>query len=159
MQPAHRKMHSNSFAARLTQEQRDELFDALHGGLSYKAAAGKIEGWIADNVADGLDLAQADRRITRTKDTTISRWYHGQVSQQWSRGLKATEIAALERVQLTRAKLQLEHDKLAYLKLRDNVVNHAHALLKDAKRMDPARFQYMVNLALEEIEKMKRGEY
>ncbi|MBS0631314.1 MAG: hypothetical protein JSS11_05330 [Verrucomicrobia bacterium] len=158
MQTANRKMHSNSFAARLTAVQRAELFDVLHAGLSYTAAAGKIHDWIAANVAAGLDVAQAGRRIPRTKDTTISKWYHGQVAQRRHEGMKATEIAALDRVDLAREKLEFEREKLAYQQRRDRVVDEAHALLKAAKRMEPARFQRMVDLALEEIQKMKRGE-
>lgn len=71
-----KKIYSNSFASRLTAEQRDELFAALKDGLSYSEAAAKIRHWMKTNDEAGLNGARPGREIQLTQATTIAKWYH-----------------------------------------------------------------------------------
>lgn len=88
-----RKIRSNSFAARLTAAQRDELFEALAGGLAFRAAGEKIRDWIKANDEAGLngdgphpDLALADHSM-------VCRWYRGVRAER--RYAEAREIATV----------------------------------------------------------------
>lgn len=69
-------IRSNSFAARLTAEQRDELFELLAEGLSYREGAEKVRDWIMANDEAGLNGTQPARELRLTEATTIRRWYH-----------------------------------------------------------------------------------
>jgi len=82
--PSHfsKTIRSNSFAARLTAEQRDELYDLLDGGLSYREAGEKVRAWIKANDEAGLNSKRAAREFRLTDATTIRRWYKGTTVQR-----------------------------------------------------------------------------
>lgn len=166
MKTVMRKPQSNSFAARLTAAQREELFDALAAGLGYRAAAVKISDWISANDAAGLNGDQPGREIPPPSAATLSKWYRGRAAQRRyepagvgrRQGLKTAEIVALEKLELARAKFEFERENEAYQRSRDQLLEDARVLLERATRDKSAELKLQIKLALEEIEKMKRGE-
>lgn len=157
---------SNSFAARLTAAQREELFAALANGLSYTASAVKIRDWITVNAAAGLNEVQPGGEVPLAKVSTISRWYRGMAAQRRyepagvgrRQGLKTAEIVALEKIELAREKFELEREKVAYERGRDRLLEKARLLVERMQRDREVNLDDQVALILEEIERMKRGE-
>ena len=180
------KLRSDSFAARLTPQQRDELFARLAGGLSLREAALQAHAW-----------TKAEWGGKPPSDQAISAWFVGQrverkmlaareaalvaqancpadVDEQARRALgqakfmavlqdlEPMDIAMLEKNQIAREKLELEKEKLARdlrLQRRDLALDRAKLLLQRVKGGEKGQdLQQQIDLALEEIEKMKRGE-
>lgn len=75
-------IRSNSFAARLTPAQRDELFEAITAGLSYHDAAKKIRDWITANDAAGRNGPRPVRPLKLSEATTIGKWYHATATER-----------------------------------------------------------------------------
>lgn len=192
-----KKIYSNSFAARLTAAQRDELFDALAGGLGLRAASERVRDWMSANAEAGLIDERAEGEMKVTQGAVISRWYRRVVAErryerarelagvglaeapedyddQTTRalgharylatleGIGVSEIAALERNALAREKFAFEQRKfdIAGRERRcQAVLTQAQALVAEVREQGRGeRFQQLIDIALEEIEKMKRGE-
>ncbi|MBS0630965.1 MAG: hypothetical protein JSS11_03560 [Verrucomicrobia bacterium] len=88
------KIRSNSFAAQLTAAQRDELFDALHGGLSYTEAAVRIHHWMTSNRLAARPGARPRREIALSEPTTIAKWYKSAVTLRRYAAAEAAACAA-----------------------------------------------------------------
>jgi len=72
-----KKIRSNSFSARLTAAQRDELFEALAGGLAFREAGGKIRDWIKANDEAGLNGEGPHPELALADHSVVCRWYQG----------------------------------------------------------------------------------
>lgn len=86
------KINSRSFVTGLTAGQREELFFALHDGLSYAQAREKIHGWYQENAGTlraGFPVVTA---VRRPSITAIGEWYRAAVTLQ--RYVRASEPAA-----------------------------------------------------------------
>lgn len=209
-----KKYRKDSFAARLTPEQRDELFAAIADGLSYTKAAIKAYEWIMENAAalatdpasrPGLSpdsfsprvLAQYGGVLRVPPRMSIHTWYHTTVAEQryaaakqvavvaqaccpedydaqtrrtlgqakflaTLEGLRVSDIATLEKNEIAREKLALEREKLerdVRHQRRELVIDRARVLLERARGGEKgADLQHQIDLALEEIRKMKYGE-
>ncbi|MBS0630814.1 MAG: hypothetical protein JSS11_02790 [Verrucomicrobia bacterium] len=92
-----KKIRSNSFAARLTGAQRDELFEALAGGLAYRAAGGRIRSWIKANDEAGLNGEGPHRELALADHSMVCRWYQGVCAER--RYEEALEVAAVAEAQ------------------------------------------------------------
>lgn len=175
------KLRADSFAARLSPAQRDELFVALCGGLAHDAAAARVHGWTK----------------TRPSTQAVSAWYRGEERRR--RHLAANEamlvsmancpadydakarqalgharylatledlaprdVAALLKADLDAQRLELDKQKLALdnrvtrLSLRIERDRLIFERLKGGEKS--ADLQQQIDLALDEIEKMKHGE-
>ncbi|MBS0631194.1 MAG: hypothetical protein JSS11_04715 [Verrucomicrobia bacterium] len=86
------KTRSNSFAARLTAAQREELFTALGDGLSYKDAALRIQEWYQANAAAGHPGFRTGSALKAPCPTCICAWYRAALTKQ--RYAVAKEVAA-----------------------------------------------------------------
>ncbi|MBS0633628.1 MAG: hypothetical protein JSS11_17095 [Verrucomicrobia bacterium] len=179
------RTYSHSFAARLTEAQLEQLFNAMSNGIKYADAATMARGWMKANaeamppgtpagrmpaipggsaVGKWFKNQQAARRYLRKRDaararaacTTETRHALEQArAAALLEGLKPTEIAAFERTELAREKLALEREKFASQAL----LKQAQSLLDRAKAGEKGpTLKRMIDLALEEIEKMQRGE-
>ncbi len=180
------KLRKDSFAARLTPAQRDELFVALAGGLGLAEAAKKVHEWTraewggkppsTQAVSAWFTAAKVERRYAAAKEVALvaqsncpadfdaqARVALGQARFLATlEDLEPRDIAALEKIELGREKLALEKERLA----RDVRVQRLSLALDRAKLcLERARggeksedLQEQITLALEEIEKMKRGE-
>lgn len=192
-----KKIPSNSFAARLTPEQRDQLFEELANGLSYVEATVKVRRWMEENAAAGLACCRPGRAITLTEATPIWKWYQAIAAERryatakqvalvaqancpddydeqarralgqakflaTLEGLRVSDIASLEKNEIAREKLALEREKLAdnlRHQRRDLLIERARLLLERARGGEESEdLQEQIDLALEEIQKMKRGE-
>lgn len=186
----HRRIYSNSFAARLTASQRDELYEALSAGLKYDDGAAMVRDWIQANDAARPPGTPPGRPMALSNGSSIGKWFHAATAarryEQARRaaltarardpddgktpsrsaldqaryvalleGLKPRDIAAFERNELAREKLALEREKFAHQAL----LKQAEALLRRTQEGDDGEdLQDQIDLALEEIQKMKRGE-
>lgn len=194
--PGKKKIRSNSFAARLTTEQRDELFDALAGGLSQPEAALKVRDWTMANHAARRNGAQPVRAIDPPDASTIGKWYRATVlerrcaaaravdeaarlhcppdyEEQTRRalglarllaileGLRPSDIALLEKIEIARDKLALDREKLtryAYHQRVDSLIARANLLLARSRRGEESpELQREITLVLEEIDRLKQG--
>ncbi|MBS0632022.1 MAG: hypothetical protein JSS11_08925 [Verrucomicrobia bacterium] len=192
-----RKIRSNSFAARLTPAQRDELFTALAGGLAYREAGEKIRLWVKENVAAGLVRSRGTREYKLSEPMPIARWYHATAAERryevakeaalvaqahcpadydeqarralgqakflaTLEGLRISDIAILEKNDIAREKLALEREKLEMNKREkrcEELREESRGFLQRARAGEKGgNLQHMIDLALEEIEKMQRGE-
>lgn len=88
-----KKISPNSFIARLTAAQREELFFALSDGLGYRQALGKIRAWMQANDEAGLNGDKAGREIRMSAISVLSKWYRNAVAQR--RYERAKEAAAV----------------------------------------------------------------
>lgn len=92
-----KKIRSNSFAARLTAAQRDELFEALAGGLAFRAAGEKIRDWIKANDEAGLNGEGPHSELALADHSMVCRWYQGVRAER--RYEEAKEIATVVEAQ------------------------------------------------------------
>lgn len=86
------KTRSNSFAARLTAGQRDELFTTLGDGLSYKDAALRVLEWYQENAAARHPGWGDPGQLKAPCPTCICAWYRAALTKQ--RYAVAKEVAA-----------------------------------------------------------------
>ena len=180
------KRRADSFASRLTPAQRDELFALLAGGKGlrdgaayafacYKAEFGgrppldsAVSSWFASE--------RVERRYAAAKAVALSaqascpddydeqaRRAIGQQRFLAALGeLSPKDLASLEKNQIAREKLALDREKLA----QDNRVarlslalDRARLLLERVRGGEKGGdLQQQIAFALEEIERMKRGE-
>lgn len=180
------KRRSDSFATRLTPAQRDELFALLAGGKSlregaawawqrYKAEFGghppsdsAVSSWYASE--------KVERRYAAAKAVALSAQaacpsdYDEQARRSLGQArflaalgdLSPKELAALEKNQIAREKLDLDREKLE----QDNRVARLGLSLERARLLlvrvkggeKGGDLQAQIDMALDEIERMKRGE-
>ncbi len=76
------KLRSDSFSARLTAAQREELFAALGDGLSTRAASLKVYEWYQQNAAAGHPGLRAASQIKAPSISCISLWYRTTLVRQ-----------------------------------------------------------------------------
>ena len=180
------KLRSDSFAARLTPAQRDELFQLLASGKSLAQAAAQVHEWTKKEwggrppstqaISAWFAGARVERRMAAAKEAALvaqasapadydeqARRALGQAKFMATlEGLDAMEIALLERNEIARQKLELDKRKLDMdrrLARRDLALDRAKLLLERARGGDRGEdLQQQIDLALDEIEKMKHGE-
>jgi len=181
-----KKLRADSFAARLTPAQRDELFTALAGGLGLVEAAQKVHAWTkaewggkppsTQAISAWFAGARVERRYAAAKEAALvaqancpddyderARRALGQAKFLATlEDLSPKEVAILERNELARQKLELDRRKLE----QDNRVarlmlalDRARLLLARVKGGEKSSdLQAQIDLALEEIDKLKHGE-
>ena len=180
------KLRSDSFAARLTPAQRDELFIALAGGLGLPEAAAKVCEWTRAEWGGRRPSTQAisawfigatrERRFLAAKESALVAQancpadYDEQARKALGQAkflatledLSALDIAFLEKNEIARAKLDLDRQKLA---LDVRITRRNLALDRDRIIFERIRggergegLQKEIDLALDEINRLKRGE-
>lgn len=182
------RTYSHSFAARLTEDQLDQLFNAMANGIKYADAADMARGWMKANAAAMPPGTPAGRMPAIPGGSAVGKWFKNQqAARRYLRkrdaararaagttetrhaleqaraaavmeGLKPTEIAAFERTELAREKLELEREKLAYQRGRDALIEEARVLLERATHDNGAELQQQIDLMLEGIRRMKYGD-
>lgn len=180
------KLRKDSFAARLSPAQRDELFVALAGGLGLAEAAKKVHEWTraewggkppsTQAISAWLAGATVERRFAAAKEAALVTQAScpADFSDQARRALGQAkflatlealtpgEIAILERNELVREKLALEQQKLTLdnrVARRDLALDRARLLLERTRGGERGEdLQQQIDLALAEIEKMKQGD-
>ena len=178
---AARKLRKDSFAARLSDAQKDELFGALAGGLGYSEAAAKVRTWTgrtasSQAISTWFQGAKVERRFAAAKESALVAQancpadYDEQARRALGQAkflavledLSAMDIAFLEKNELAREKLALEKQKLAQdqrLTRRDLALDRAKLLLERARGGEKGEdLQKQIDLALDEIERMKKGD-
>jgi hypothetical protein len=178
---AARKLRKDSFAARLSDTQQDELFRALAGGLGYSEAAAKVRTWTgrtasSQAISTWFQGAKVERRFAAAKEAALVAQancpadYDEQARRALGQAkflavledLSPMDIAFLERNELAREKLELDRKKLAgdqRLARRDLALDRAKLLLERARGGESgAGLQKEIDLALDEIARLKRGE-
>lgn len=174
-----RKLRSDSFAARLSPAQRDELFAALAGGLGVDEAPAKVHAWTkaewggkppspqaisawfaGEKVARRLFIA---REVALQTEANCPADYDAQSRRALGQArfmavlgeLTPKEIATFDRNDIARQKL--EHDTRVDRLLL--ALDRARLLLTRVKTGETGGdLQTQIDLALDEIEKMKRGD-
>ena len=175
------KLRSDSFAARLTAAQREELFALLAGGKSLAEGAQWVRGKGAKQPSQqALSAwyagARIERRYAAAKESALvaqancpadyteaARRALGQARFLATlEALSPKEIAVLEHNELTREKLELDRQRLAQdsrVARRDLALDRAKLLLERVRGGETgAGLQSQIDLALEEIQRLKTGE-
>ena len=180
------KLRADSFAARLTPAQREELFVSLAGGMSLVDAARKVHEWTKAEwggkppstkaISAWFTGQRLERRYLAAKEAAIVAQancpadYDVQARRALGQArflatledLAPKEIAALEKADLDRQRLELDRVKVANdnrVARRDLALARAKLLLERVKGGERSEdLQSQIDLALEEIEKMKRGD-
>lgn len=175
------KLRSDSFAARLTAAQREELFALLAGGKSLAEGAQWVRGKGAkppsqQALSAWFAGARIERRFVAAKEAALVA--QANCPADYSEGarralgqarflatledLTPKEIAVLEKNDLTREKIELDRQKLAQdqrVARRDLALDRAKLLLERAKGGERSEdLQQQIDMALEEIERLKTGE-
>lgn len=180
------KLRKDSFAARLSPAQRDELFAALAGGLGLDEAAGRVLGWTKAEwggkapsttaISAWFQGAKVERRYAAAKEASLVTQancpadYDEQARKALGQAkflavledLSPMDLAFLEKNQIAREKLELEKKRLALdirVTRRDLALDRARLLLERARGGEKSEdLQQQINLALEEIRILKHGE-
>lgn len=180
------KLRSDSFAARLTPAQRDELFAMLAGGKSLAEAAAQVHEWTKKEwsgrppstqaISAWFAGARVERKMAAAKEAALVAQancpadYDEQARRALGQAkfmavledLSAMDIALLEKNELAREKLELDKRKLdldTRVQRRDLALARAKLLLERVRGGEKGDdLQQQIDLALEEIEKMKHGE-
>lgn len=179
------KLRADSFAARLTPAQKEELFADLAGGKALSACAEKVfawtkaEGWKRPStsaISAWYQGAKVERRYAAAKEAALVAQancpadYDEQARRALGQAkflavledLSPMDLAFLEKNEIAREKLKLDREKLerdVRLQKRDLALERAKLLLQRVKGGEKsADLQEQINLALDEIERMKKGE-
>ena len=179
------KLRSDSFAARLTPAQRDELFEKLAGGMSLDEAAAMVGGWTKAEgwkkpsrqaISEWYTRTKVERRYIAAKESALVAQancpadYDDQARRALGQAkflavledLEPKEVAALEKNEIAREKLALEKQRLALdtrVQRLSLTLDRSRLLLERARGGEKSEdLQQQIDLALEEIEKMKHGE-
>lgn len=175
------KLRADSFAARLTAAQRDELFAALAGGEALRAAAQRVQQWTgrrpstqalsAWQVGEGRrrrHLAAREAMLVSMAncppdmDAQTRRALGHAKYLAALEALAPREVAALLKADLDERRLELDRQKLAQdtraarLLLRLDKDRLLFERLKGGEK--GADLQEQIALALAEIEHLKHGE-
>jgi hypothetical protein len=180
------KLRSDSFAARLSRPQKDELFEFLAEGGSYKEAAGMVHDWTKAEwggkppsttaIGDWFTGAKVERKFSAAKEAALvaeanspedvdekTRRAFGQARfMMVLQEMSPMDFALLEKNEIARQKLELDRIKVANdrrVSRRDLVIERMKNLLQRAKGGEKSQdLQSQIDLALDEIEKMKHGD-
>lgn len=180
------KLRKDSFAARLTPAQREELFVFLAGGGGLADAAKKVLEWTKAEWGGKAPSTQAisawfaGARIERRHAAAKEAMFVGMancpadVDEQTRKAigqakylavledLTPMDLAFLEKNEIAKQKLELDRIKVTNdvrVQKRDLVIERAKLLLQRAKGGEKSTdLQQQIDLALDEIEKMKHGE-
>lgn len=180
------KLRKDSFAARLTPQQRDELFAKLAGGLGLDEAALLVHGWTkaewggkppsTQSISTWFQGAKVERRFSAATEAMLvtqancpadyderARRALGQAKfLAVLEELSPMDVAFLEKNQIAREKLELEKKRLSLdvrITRRDLALDRARILLERARGGEKSEdLQQQINLALDEINKLKHGE-
>ena len=178
--PISRKLRSDSFAAQLTLTQREDVFAALAGGESLADAAQRVRAWIgkpvsAQAVSTWFAGARVERRFAAAKESALVAQANcpADYDEQARRALGQAkflatledltpgDIAALDRNELARQKIELERQRLAQdqrVTRRDLALDRTKILLERARGGEQgAGLQAEIDLALSEIQRLKTG--
>ena len=180
------KLRSDSFAARLTPAQRDELFIALAGGLGLPEAAAKVCEWTraewggrkpsTQAISAWFQGAKVERRFLAAKEAALvaqancpadydaqARTALGQAKfLAMLEDLTPSDVANFEKNALIQQKIDLDRQKLAMdvrVTRRNLALDRNRLLLERARGGESgAGLQKEIDLALDEINRLKRGE-
>ena len=180
------KLRKDSFAARLSPAQRDQLFTALAGGLGLDDAAKMVYEWTraewggkppsTQAVSAWFTAAKVERRYSAAKEVALVAQancpadYDAQARIALGQArflatledLEPRDIAALEKIEIDREKLAIEKQKLAQdlrVQRLSLALDRAKLLLERTRGGETGEdLQQQIDLALEEIERMKIGE-
>jgi hypothetical protein len=176
------KLRSDSFSARLTADQRDDIFAALAGGISIAEACARIKEltgkkpsgsavsvWLTrEGVRRRYELsivaaAQASASCPKDADAQARR----AVAQakfaavHSATGLSPEQVAQLERNEIARQRLELDRERHATdqrVARRDITLDRARLLLERSRGGETgADLQAQIDLALAEIQNLKHG--
>ena len=181
-----KKLRKDSFAARLTPAQRDELFAKLAGGMGLDEAAKLVHTWTkaewggkapsTQAVSAWFAGARVERRHSAAKEAMLvgmancpadmdelTRKALGQAKYlAVLEDLEPRDVVAMAKLDLDERKLDLDERKLA---LDNRVARLSLALERLRIPLERARtgeksedLQEQIALALEEIHKLKHGE-
>lgn len=181
-----KKLRKDSFAARLTPAQRDELFLFLAGGGGLADAARKVHEWTRAEWGGKAPSTQAvsawfaGARVERRHAAARESMYVGMANcpadmdQQTRLAIgQATYLATLEdleprdvvafaKLELDKSKLELDRIKVSNdsrVARRDLVIERMRSILERARGGEKStNLQEQIDLALEEINKLKHGE-
>jgi hypothetical protein len=180
------KLRSDSFAARLTPAQRDELFIALAGGLGLPEAAAKVAEWTkaewggrkpsTQAISAWFQGAKVERRFLAAKESALVAQancpadYDEQARKALGQAkflatledLSAMDIAFLEKNEIAHQKLELDRQKLAMdvrVTRRNLALDRTRLLIERVRGGERGEgLQKEIDLALDEIARLKRGE-
>lgn len=179
------KLRSDSFAARLTPAQRDELFSTLAVGKSLAEAVSmvgewtKAEGWRKPSqqaLSAWFQGAKIERRYLAAKEAALVTQancpadYDEQARRALGQAkflavledLSPMDLAFLEKNQIAREKLELEKRRLdldVRITRRNLALDRTRILLERARGGERGEgLQKEIDLALDEINRLKRGE-
>lgn len=177
------KLRSDSFSAKLTAEQRDDIFAALAGGMSIgessdrikqitgrKPAGSAVSVWLTrETVRRRYDLsivaaAQASASCPKDADVQARRAVAMAkfAAVHSAEGLTPEQVAQLERNEISRLRLELDRERHATdqrVARRDITLDRARLLLERSRGGETgADLQAQIDLALDEIQRLKTGE-
>ena len=180
------KLRKDSFAARLSAAQKDELFALLAGGKGLDEAAAQVHEWTKEEwggrppstqaISAWFAGARVERRFAAAKEAALITQANcpEDFDEQARRALgqakfltvleelSPKEVAALEKNELTRQKLELDKRKLDQDRRVDRLslaLDRNRILLERARGGEKSEdLQQQIDLALDEIEKLKKGE-
>lgn len=180
------KLRKDSFAARLTPAQREELFVKLVGGMGLDDAARQVHEWTKAEwggkapsttaVSAWFVGAKVERRHVAAKEAMLVAQancpadYTDQARRALGQAkylavledLSPMDLAFLEKNDIAWAKIELDRKKLAQdqrVTRRDLALDRARILLERARGGEKSEdLQQQIALALEEIHKLKHGE-
>lgn len=186
MKRGEQKLRSDSFAARLTRPQKDELFEFLAEGGALKKAALMVYDWTkaewggkppsTQSVSDWFAGARVERKMSAAKEAGLvaeancpddvdekTRRAIGQAKfAMVLQDMSPMDFALLEKNQIAREKLELDRIKVTNdtrVSRLQLMLDRAKMLLQRAKSGEKGGdLQQQIDLALDEIEKMKHGE-
>lgn len=126
------KLRSDSFAAKLSPEQRDELYVALCGGVAYAAATSQVKAWSGRKPSEAaLSTWFTRERITRT--VALAREAGLVASAAAPADYTAQERAALGRARFLTLLKDLEPEQIAKLDRNDL---HRQRLAIESRRLE-----------------------
>ena len=180
------KLRKDSFAARLTRPQKDELFSFLAEGGGLKEAAEMVHAWTKAEwggkppsttaVSDWFIAARIERKfeVAKLSGEVAEANAPANVDEKTRRAigqakftmvlgdLSPMDFAFLEKNEIAKRKVELEEKKHAEdkrVEKRDMLLVRAKILLERARGGEKGGdLQEQIDLALEEIHKMKHGE-
>jgi hypothetical protein len=180
------KLRKDSFASRLTPAQRDELFTALAGGKGLVEAAAMVHDWTKSEwsgrppsgqaISAWFQGAKVERRFLAAKESALVAQancpadYDEQARRALGQAkflatledLSPMDIAFLEKNELAKQKLDLDRQKLAMdvrITRRNLALDRNRILLERARGGERGEgLQKEIDLALDEINRLKRGE-
>lgn len=180
------KLRKDSFAARLSPAQRDELFTKLAGGMGLEEAAAQVHAWTkaewggkppsGQAISAWFAGARVERRHAAAKEAMLVGMANcpADMDEQTRKALgqakylavledlSPMDLALLEKNDIAWARLDLERKKLANdqrVTRRDLALDRAKILLERARGGEKSEdLQQQIDLALEEIHRLKHGE-